>query len=131
VRICRQDWEQVIEKACDIANATKDEDDAMYEVHVESMMRLLDKLEAKYGLQSRILATRADYVENPSERGALYAQALDLARTAKDMDEIEEIMDSINKLGQEAPAERRASPNGGPARRSGNSDVGDGPPSVS
>jgi hypothetical protein len=79
VKICRQDWEQVIEKACDIANATKDEDDPMYEVHVESMMRLLDELEATYGPQSRILATRADYVESSSERRALYVQALDLA----------------------------------------------------
>lgn len=119
MRICRQEWERVIEKACDIANTTTDEDDPMYAMHVESMMRLLDELEAKYGPQSRILATRADYIESSSERRALYAQALDLARKAQDVDEIEEITDSIHQLGQEAQAERGASPNGGPATRSG------------
>ena len=131
MKICRKDWKRVIEKACDIANATEDDDDPMYDVHVESLMTLLDELEVKYGPQSRILATRADYIENPSERGTLYAQALDLARKANEADEIEEIMDSINRHSQETHAERGASPSGGPATRLGNSDIGEGPPSVS
>lgn len=131
MKICRQDWESVIEKACDIANATENDGDPMYAVHVEGMMVLLDELAAKYGPQSRILATRADYLESFSERRALYEQALDLARMAHDMKEIEEIQDSINKLTEEERAEPGAAPNGGPAAQIGNSGVTEGPPSVS
>jgi hypothetical protein len=104
--ISREDWERVIEKACDIVNATESDSDPMYAVQVEGMMALLDKLEAKYGPQSRILAARADYLEGFPERRALYEQALDLARKAGDEEEMEDIMDSINQLGQEEQAER-------------------------
>jgi len=131
MKICRQDWERVTDKACDIANATEDDGDPMYEVHVEGMMALLDELASKYGPQSRILATRADYLESFSERRALYEQALDLARKAHDMEEIEEIQDSINQLTEEERAEPGAAPNGGPATQIGNSGVAEGPPSVS
>jgi hypothetical protein len=110
MRIPRQDWERVIEKGCDIANATESDGDPMYAVHVEALMALLDELEAKYGPQSRTLATRADYLESLLERRPLYEQALDLARKAHDIEEIEEIMNSINQLGQEEQAERNASP---------------------
>jgi len=131
MKILRQDWERVVEKACDIANATITDADPMYAVHVEGMMRLLDELEKKYGPQSRILATRADYLESFSERRALYEQSLELARNAQETEEIEEIMDSINQLGREERAEPGAAPNGGPATQSGNSGCTDGPPSVS
>ena len=63
--------------------------------------------------------------------GPVYPFALARARTAEDVNEIEEIMDSINQLGQEPQAEQDASPNGGPATRSANSDVGGGPLSAS
>jgi hypothetical protein len=131
MRIPRQDWERVIEKGCDIANATESDGDPMYAIHVEAMLTLLDELQAKYGPQSRILATRADYTESLAERRALYEEALDLARKARDVEEIEEIMDSINQLGQEEQAERGASQNGGPAEPFGSSNAGGGPPSVS
>jgi hypothetical protein len=115
MKISRQDWEGVLEKACDIANATENDGDPIYEVHVESMMGLLDELEAKYGPQSKILATRADYLESFSERRALYDQALGLAKTARDTKEIEEIQDSINQLAEEeranqAPHRKAAAP---------------------
>ena len=130
MRIPRQDWERVIEKGCDIANATERDGDPMYAVHVEALMALLDELEANYGPQSRILATRADYLESLLERRPLYERALDLARKARDIEEIEEIMDSINQLGQEEQAERDAS-NGGPGKPLGDSGAAEGPPSVS
>src|SRR5437667_10173715 len=95
MKICRQDWERVIERACDIANATENDGDPMFEVHVEGMMRLLGELEAKYGTQSKILATRADYLDGFLERRTLYEQALDLAKKDHDTEEIEEIMNSI------------------------------------
>jgi hypothetical protein len=101
MKIHRQDWERVLDKACDIANATEAENDPMYEVHLEGMMTLLDELESRYGIQSRILATRADYLENASDRRALYEQALDLAVRNGDTEEIEEIQDSLEQLAQE------------------------------
>ena len=117
MRILREDWERVIEKACDIANATAADGDPMYAVHVGGMMRLLAELEVKYGPQSRILATRADYVDRFSERRTLYEQALALARKAHDTTEIEEIMDSLKELREEEEAEPAAAPTGGPAMK--------------
>ena len=131
MKITHQDWERVTEKACDIANSAENDADPMYDVHVESMMALLDELEAKYGPQSRILATRADYLDGFSERRSLYEQALDMARKARDTKEVEEILDSISQLTEEERAEPGASPNGGPAESFGNSGAGGGPPSVS
>jgi len=101
MKIHRDDWERVLEKACDIANATETEDDPMYEVHLEGMMTLLDELESQHGCQSRILATRADYLENTSDRRALYEQALDVAVKDGGTEEIEEIQDSLEQLAQE------------------------------
>ena len=101
MKITRQDWERVMQKACDIANVTEDDGDPIFAVHVEGMMTLLDELEAKYGPQSQILATRADYLDDFSERRTLYHQALDLAKINRDAKEIEEIMDSIKQLEEE------------------------------
>jgi hypothetical protein len=70
MKIHRDDWERVLEKASDIANATETEDDPMYEVHREVMKMLLDELESRYSRQSRTLATRADYLESASDRRA-------------------------------------------------------------
>lgn len=105
MKISSQDWERVIDKACDIANATENEEDPMFAVHLEGMMTLLDELEANYGPQSQILATRADYVDDFSERRTLYQQAFDLAKKAEDTKEIEEIMDSIKQLDEEEQSE--------------------------
>ncbi len=109
MKISHQDWDRVVAKACDIANATASEDDPMYDVHVQGMMALLDDLEEEYGPQSRILATRADYLEDISDRRALYERALHLAKTAHDEKEIGEIMDSLSRLGKEQGAEPNAS----------------------
>jgi hypothetical protein len=110
MKILREDWERVFDKACDIANATEEAADPMYAVHLEGMMRLLDELERKYGQQSRILATRADYLESFSERRALYERALELATNAHDTGEMEEIMDSLNRLDTEERGKSGASP---------------------
>jgi hypothetical protein len=117
MNLSRQDWERVMEKACEIANATRSEEDAMFGVHVEGMMSLLDELEAKYGPQFQILATRADYLEDYSERQSLYQQALDLAKKSHDTKEIEEIMDSIKQLDEEEKAEPDAGADGPKAGR--------------
>jgi len=117
MKICRADWERVFEIACDIANATESDADPMLAVYVDRMMILLDELEAKYGPQSQILATRADYLDDVGERRLLYEQALDLARKAQDTSEVAEIIDSINQL-EEEQAELDAAPNDDPAKPS-------------
>jgi len=66
------------------------------------MMTLLDELESRHGLQSQILATRADYLESASDRRVLYQQALDGATKDGDTKEVEEIQDSLKQLAQEA-----------------------------
>jgi len=105
MNLSRHDWERVTQKACEIANATEKEADPMFGVHIEGMMTLLDELEAKYGPQSQILATRADYLDGVLERRRLYEQALHLAEQAHDTKEIEEIMDSLKQLNEEEQAE--------------------------
>jgi hypothetical protein len=130
MKIRRHDWQRVVEKACDIANATETDADPMHAVHVEGMMRLLDELETKYGPNSRILATRADYLDCLSERRVLYESALELAKNTRDTKEIEEIMDSIDELGGENQDEPGARPNGDPEDPLGNSGTSSGSPSV-
>lgn len=46
-------------------------------------------------------ATRADYLENASDRRALYEQALDVVVKNGDPEEVEEIQDSLEQLAQE------------------------------
>ena len=99
--ITKAAWDRVIEKACDVANATRTDGDPMYEVYREQMLELLDELEAEFGIQSRILDTRADYIDDPLERRRLCTRALELARDQKDQkdqDEIEAVLQSLRDL---------------------------------
>lgn len=98
MKISREDWDRVVKKAHEVTEAAETSEDPMYEVHREGMMTLLDELEAKYGPQSQILATRADYLDDLAERRRLYHEALDLARKCHDADEVSEILDSIRHL---------------------------------
>jgi uncharacterized Fe-S radical SAM superfamily protein PflX len=97
-RITKAAWDRVIEKACDVANATRTDDDPMYDVYREQMLELLDELEAEFGTQSKILDTRADYIDNPLERRRLCTKALELAREQNDQDEIEVVLQSLHDL---------------------------------
>ena len=105
--ITKAAWGRVIEKACDVANATRTDGDPMYDVYREQMLELLDELEAEFGTQSRILDTRADYMDDPLERRRLYSKALELARVQNDQDEIEVILQSLRDLEEERVAEAR------------------------
>ena len=90
--ITKAAWNRVIEKACDVANATRTDADLMYDFHREQMLVILDELELEFGSQSRILDTRADYIDNPIERRRLYTKALELAREQNDQAEIEVVL---------------------------------------
>lgn len=103
-------WDRVIEKACDVANATRADGDPMYDVYREQMLEILDELEAEFGTQSRILDTRADYLDDPFERRRLYTKALQLASARNDQEEIEVILQSISNLDEDqlSDTERKA-----------------------
>jgi hypothetical protein len=96
--ITKEAWERVIEKACDIANATRTEADPMYDVFREQMLEILDEIEAEFGVHSEILDSRADYLDDPVERRRLYMMALGLAREQKDLDQVEVVLQSLLDL---------------------------------
>lgn len=100
-------WDRVIEKACDVANATRTDDDPMYEVYREQMLELLDKLEAEFGTQSKILDTRADYIDDPLERRRIYTKALELARAQNYQEEIEVVLQSLHDLEEDQVTEAK------------------------
>lgn len=99
--ITKAAWDRVLEKACDVANATQTDDDSMFDVYCRQMHYLLDELEAEFGPQSRILDTRADYVEDPVERRRLCTKALELARERNDQEEIEIVLQSLRDLDED------------------------------
>lgn len=96
--ITKAAWHRVVEKACDIANATQTDADPMYEVYLEQMLEILDDLEAEFGVHSEILDTRADYLDDPVERRRLYTKALAIARGQKDLDQVEVVLQSLRDL---------------------------------
>ena len=96
--ITKAAWDRVIEKACDVVNATRTDDDPMYDVYREQMLEILDELEAEFGTHPRILDTRTDYIDDPIERRRLCMRALELARIQKDQDEGEVILQSLCDL---------------------------------
>jgi hypothetical protein len=106
-RITKAAWDRVIEKACDVANATRTDDDPMYDVYREQMLELLDELEAEFGTQSKILDTRADYIDDPLERRRLCTKALELARAQNDQDEIEVVLQSLHDLEEDLGMEAK------------------------
>ena len=99
--ITKEAWARVHQKACDIANASLMEDEIMGRVQTMGMKEVLDELEEKFGVHPAILATRADYVDDPAERLRLFTEALALARENGDEFEVEEILDSLRDLDEE------------------------------
>lgn len=106
-KITKAAWDLVIQKACDVANATRTNDNPMYDVYREQMLELLDELEAEFGTQSEILDTRADYIDDPLERRRLCTKALELARAQNDQDEIEVVLQSLHDLDEDPVTEAK------------------------
>lgn len=93
--ISTADWEVVHDLALKIANAEAESDTNVYK---KQLMLYLDELEAKYGVLPSILATRADYVEDRAEAGALLRQAYTIAAAARDTLNMKEIAESLKEL---------------------------------
>ena len=96
--ITKEAWGRVLQAACDCANAAMADDDVLLEVHHNSMSEILDEMDAEFGEHACLLDTRADYLDNPDERRALYQRALALAEQGQDLDEIEMIRESLREL---------------------------------
>lgn len=99
-RIAKVDWDHVHELACEIANTSSHDDDVLVESKTESLMCVLEELEAKYGICSQITATIADYAEGDRQL-ALYREALSQAKAEGDVENEKLILDSLAEVGDE------------------------------
>ncbi len=96
-RISKTDWDRVHELACEIANASGQDDDVLVESRTEALMCALRELESKYGVCSRITATVADYAEE-GQRVALYREALSQAQAEGDRENEAMIQESLSEI---------------------------------
>ncbi len=96
--ITKSAWSRVLEKACDIANASTSNDAVLVAVYKEQLMVILDELEQEFGANPEFYDTRADFLEDPKERMRLYRIALRLAREKNDQEVVSEILESMSYL---------------------------------
>jgi hypothetical protein len=74
--ISDEDWAVVRKLAVDVVNAETHERVAIAR---SRLLTFLDRLEAKYGTLPSILATRADYVDDPVVKESLFTDAYAIA----------------------------------------------------
>jgi hypothetical protein len=73
--VSTEDWDRVHELAVHVVNATTRGEEEASAAATRQILTLLDDLDGKYGPLPSLLATRADYVEKPSERERLWEAA--------------------------------------------------------
>jgi hypothetical protein len=66
--VSAEDWERVHLLALDVANLSTEQDEAASDEAAGRLRELLDDLQEKYGPLPSLLATRADYVDEPEGR---------------------------------------------------------------
>ncbi|MCZ2153501.1 MAG: hypothetical protein LC114_06310, partial [Bryobacterales bacterium] len=77
--INKTDWRSVKALAAKIANATSRNNDEAAKRGRASLLRVLDRLDLKYGPKASLLATRADYMINTKHRLRLLSEAYSIA----------------------------------------------------
>jgi hypothetical protein len=92
--ISSEDWDRVHELAVDLVNASDDEGESVR----QRLFECLRELTSKYGELPSILATQADYVDDPIESEALLLRAFDLVQSRGDRSNICEISLSLADL---------------------------------
>jgi hypothetical protein len=92
--ISSEDWERVHELALDIVNAPDSDDRKAY----DELIAYLDQLRIKYGERASLLATQADYVDDPREAERLLLKAFDIAIAQGDVPNVREISLSLADL---------------------------------
>lgn len=78
------DWDLVHHLAVEIVNASSEDDAVRETAATEKLFQTLNELERQYGPLPSILATRADYAEDPSQQEALYLRAYAEAEARED-----------------------------------------------
>jgi hypothetical protein len=78
------DWDHVHELAVDIVNLSASEDQAGEARARTALLRLLDRLDEKYGIKPSLLATRADFVDSAEEKERLLMAAYSEAERIAD-----------------------------------------------
>jgi hypothetical protein len=96
-RIAKDDWDRVHELACEIANASGQDDHVLSDSRTEELMGVLKELEARYGTSSKITATIADFAEE-ERKLPLYRAALQQAKAEGDIENEQMILESISEL---------------------------------
>ena len=74
--ISAEDWDRVAEAACQIVNASAMDDEILCAHHTCALFEILDELESQYGRIPSILATRADFSDDPQVAIPLLEEAL-------------------------------------------------------
>lgn len=97
-RIAKADWDRVHELACEIVNASGQDDLVLSDSRTEELICVLKELEAKYGACSKITATIADFAED-ERKLPLYREALQQAKAEGDVENERMILESLAELG--------------------------------
>lgn len=96
--IITTDWEQVQELACEIVNTSSTGNEQASLEATERLLLLLDTLQEKYGELPSILATKADYLDDTTERVCLLKRAYERAGVLLDNDNLLLICFSIAEI---------------------------------
>ena len=82
--IARVDWDRVHQLAVDIVNASSADDVNTVAQATRQLHAVLDELEARYGRLPSILATRADYLDDPGQQERALLEAYRQAEARHD-----------------------------------------------
>jgi len=96
--IARADWDRVHQLAVDIANASSVNEAQAGARATRELLAVLDELEERYGSLPSILATRADYLEDPRQQEQVLLQAHRLAQSRQDQRNLVWIASSLAAL---------------------------------
>ena len=77
--ISTDDWDRVHEVVVEVVNASAIEDNVLCDHYKERLFGILDELESIYGRIPGVLATRADFTDEPTVAIALHEEALAVA----------------------------------------------------
>ena len=96
--ISSKDWEIVADLAARIANAACAENERAGNAATQELFAHLVRLERKYGRLPSILATRADYAEDMSQKVSLLEEAWRLAQNRQDIRNLVFIASSLAEV---------------------------------
>ncbi|HTI70415.1 MAG TPA: hypothetical protein VMF06_10645 [Candidatus Limnocylindria bacterium] len=91
-------WQQVLGFAENVARVASTDDTVGMLRETAALLRYLDTLESLCGRRPSILATRADYLDEASERIVLLVEAFAIASTTEDFENCTSIASSLAQI---------------------------------